>query len=105
MATTTSGASPDKQRKGDASLKAEALRLASKSRRTQDAARQLGSRSKLLYRWPQAQLVAAVDREKVARNPEGRALRAPLGSNHVPVVSGLARPPQSGPFLGRPVGP
>ncbi|GAC1605647.1 MAG: hypothetical protein NVS3B25_34980 [Hymenobacter sp.] len=32
--------------------------------------------TKLLYRWPQAQLVAEVGRVEVARDPEVRALRA-----------------------------
>ena len=51
MATKTSGASPDKRRKYDEAFKAEALRLASESRSTQAAARQLGISPKLLYRW------------------------------------------------------
>ena len=76
MAAKTSGASPDKRRKYDESFKAEALRLASESRRTQAAARQLGSRPKLRYRWQQAQLVAEVGSVEVARDPEVRALRA-----------------------------
>ena len=40
--TKPSGASPDKRRKYEAAFKAEALRLASESRSTQAAARQLG---------------------------------------------------------------
>ncbi len=76
MATKISGTSPDKRRKYDESFKAEALRLASESRSTQAAARQLGSRPKLLYRWQQAQFVAEVGSVEVARDPEVRALRA-----------------------------
>ena len=41
MATKTSGTSPDKRRKYDEAFKAEAPRLASESRSTQAAARQL----------------------------------------------------------------
>ena len=37
------------------------------------AARQLGISPKLLYRWQQAQLVAEVGSEEVARDPEVRA--------------------------------
>ena len=76
MASKASGASPDKRRKYDEAFKVEALRLASESRSTQAAARQLGSRPKLLYRWQQAQLVAEVGRVEVARDPEVRPLRA-----------------------------
>lgn len=54
MATNTNGASPDKCRKYDEAFKTEALRLASGSRSTQAAARQLGISSKLLYRCQQA---------------------------------------------------
>ena len=80
MATKTSGASPDKRRKYDEAFKAEALRLAGESRSTQAAARQLGrTRSpKLRYRWQQAQVVAEVGSEEVARDPAVRALRARL---------------------------
>ena len=78
MATKTSGASPDKRCKYDAAFQAEALRLASESCSTQAAARQLGIRPKLLYRWQQAQLVAKVGSEEVARDPQVRALRARL---------------------------
>ncbi|MGI4883931.1 MAG: transposase [Janthinobacterium lividum] len=78
MATKTNGASPDKRRKYDEVFKAEALRLASESRSTQAAARQLGISPKLFYRWQQAQLVAEVGSEEVARDPEVRALRARL---------------------------
>ncbi len=77
-ATKSSGTSPDKRRKYDGAFKAEALRLASESRSTQAATRQLGSRPKLLYRRQQAQVVAEVGRVEVARNPEVRALRAQL---------------------------
>ena len=76
MATKTSGTSPDKRRKYDEAFKAEALRLASESRSTQAAARQLGISPKLFYRWQQAPLVAEVGRVEVARDPQVRALRA-----------------------------
>lgn len=46
-------------------IKAEALRLASKSRRTQATVRWLDIRSQLLYRWQQTQLVV-----EGAANPE-----------------------------------
>ena len=78
MATKTNGASPDKRRKYDEAFKAEALRLASESRSTQAAARQLGISPKLFYRWQQAQVVAEVGSVEVARDPEVRALRARL---------------------------
>jgi transposase len=74
-ASKSSGASPDKRRKYDEAFKAEALRLASESRSTQAAARQLGISPKLRYRWQQAQVVAEVGRVEVARDPEVRALR------------------------------
>ncbi|WP_374679458.1 transposase [Hymenobacter sp. J193] len=45
-----SGSSPDKRRKYDEAFKAEALRLASESRSTQAAARELGISPKLLFR-------------------------------------------------------
>jgi transposase len=67
MAAKTNGASPDKRRKYDEAFKAEALRLAGESRSTQAAMRQLGISPKLLYRWQQAQLVAEVGSEEVAR--------------------------------------
>ena len=76
MATKTSGTSPDKRRKYDEAFKAEAPRLASESRSTQAAARQLGIGPKLLYRWQQAQLVAEVGSLEKARDPEVRVLRA-----------------------------
>ncbi|WP_375437696.1 transposase [uncultured Hymenobacter sp.] len=76
MATKTSGVSPDKRREYDEAFKAEALRLASESRSTQAAARQLGISPKLLYRWQQAHVVAEVGSAEVARDPEVRALRA-----------------------------
>jgi transposase len=78
MVTKAPGTSPDKRRKYDAAFKAEALRLASESRRTQAAARQLGLSPKLLYRWQQAQLIAEVGSVEVARDPEVRQLRAQL---------------------------
>ena len=78
MTAKKSGASPDKRRKYDEAFKAEALRLASGSRSTQAAARQLGISPKLPGRWQQAQLVAEVGSEEVARDPEVRALRARL---------------------------
>ena len=80
MIVKKSGASPDQRRKYDEAHKAEALRLASESRSTQAAARQLGSRPKLLYRWQQAQLVAEVGSVEVARAPEVRQLRAMPGA-------------------------
>ena len=67
---------PDKRRKYDATFRAEALRLAEQSRSTQAAARALNINPKLLYRWQQAQLVAEVGSEALARDPEMRALRA-----------------------------
>ena len=76
MAIKTNGASPDKRHKYDEAFKAEALRLASESRSTQAAARQLGISPKLRYRWQQAQVVAEVGSVEVARDPEVRALRA-----------------------------
>ena len=76
MAAKASGSSPDKRRKYDAAFKAEALRLASESRRTQAAALQLGISPKLLYRWQREQVVAEVGSVEVARDPEVRALRA-----------------------------
>jgi transposase len=78
MTSKSSWASPDKRRKYDEAFKAEALRLAGESRSTQAAARQLGISPKLLYRWQQAQLVAEVGSEEVARDPEVRALCARL---------------------------
>ncbi|MGI4734416.1 MAG: transposase [Janthinobacterium lividum] len=78
MVTKAPGTSPDKRRKYDAAFKAEALRLASESRSTQAAARQLGISPKLLYRWQQAQLIAEVGSVEVARDPEVRQLRAQL---------------------------
>jgi transposase len=42
---------PNKQRKYDESFEAEALRLASESRSTQAAVRQLSTSLKLLYSW------------------------------------------------------
>jgi len=78
IASKASGASPDKRRTYDEAFKAEALRLASESRSTQAATRQLGINPKLLYRWQQAQLVAEVGSEEVARDLEVRQLRAQL---------------------------
>ena len=80
MIVKKSGASPDQRRKYDEAHKVEALRLASESRSTQAAARQLGSRPKLLYRWQQAQPVAEVGSMEVARAPEVRQLRAMPGA-------------------------
>ena len=76
MTAKKSGASPDRRRKYDEACKVEALRLASESRSTQAAARELGISPKLLYRWQQAQLVAEVGSVEAARDPEVRALRA-----------------------------
>ena len=78
MTAKKNGTSPDKRRKYDEAFKAEALRLAGESRSTQAAARQLGISPKLLYCWQQAQLVAEVGSEEMARDPEVRALRARL---------------------------
>ena len=52
--------------------------MAGESRSTQAAARQLGISPNPPYRWQQAQLVAEVGRQEVARDPEVRALRARL---------------------------
>ena len=76
MTAKTNESSLDKRRKYDEAFKAEALRLASESRSSQAAARQLGISPKLLYRWQQAQVVAEVGSVEVARDPEVRALRA-----------------------------
>ena len=54
------------------------MRLASESRCTPAAARQSGINSKLRCRWQQAQLVAEVSCQEVARDPEVPALRARL---------------------------
>jgi transposase len=78
MSIEKSKTPPDKRRKYDDALKAEALRLASESRSTQAAAQQLGSSPKLLYRWQQAQLIAEVGSVEVARDPKVRQLRAQL---------------------------
>lgn len=51
MTAKKSGASPDQRRKYDEAFKGKALRLASESRSTQAAARELGISPKLLYRW------------------------------------------------------
>ena len=67
---------PDKRRKYDEAFKAEALRLATESRSTRAAARQLGISEKLLYRWQQARAVAEASSTGMARDPEVRALRA-----------------------------
>ncbi|OGX90983.1 transposase [Hymenobacter coccineus] len=69
---------PDKRRKYDDAFKAEALRLAAKSRSTQAAAQQFGISLKLLYCWQQTQLIAEVGGVEVARDPEVRQLRAQL---------------------------
>lgn len=69
---------PDKRRKYDAAFRAEALRLAAQSRSTQAAARALNINPKMLYRWQQAQVIAEVGSEAVARDPEVRQLRAQL---------------------------
>ena len=67
---------PDNRRKYDEAFKAEALRLATESRSTRAAARQLGISKKLLYRWQQARTVAEASSTGMARDPEVRALRA-----------------------------
>ena len=92
-----SGASPDKRRKYDEAYKAGALRRASESRSTQAAARGLGIRPQLLYRWQQAQPVAEVGGVGGARDPEVRALRArptraESGARHVKRSLGHLRP-------------
>ncbi len=76
MTAKKSGASPGKRRKYDEVFKAEALRLASGSRRPQAAARPPGISPTLLYRWQQAQRVAEGGRVEGARDPGVRALRA-----------------------------
>ena len=76
MTATKSGSSPDKRRKYDEAFEAKALRLASESRSTQAAARQLGISPKLLYRRQQAQLVVEEGGAEVARDPKVRALRS-----------------------------
>lgn len=78
MSTKSNKTTPDKRRKYDDALEAEALRLASESRSTQAAAQQLGISPKLLYRWQRARLVAEVGSVEVARDPEVRQLRAQL---------------------------
>ena len=87
MTAKKSGASPDQRRKYDEAFKAEALRPASESRSTQAAARQLGIRPKLLYRWQPAQLVAEAGSVEVARAPEVR----PAG-RRLAVTGRVARP-------------
>jgi len=67
------GRGPKKRRTYDAAFKAEALRLASESRSTRAAARQLGIREKLLYHWQAAEQVGSAE---VARDPQVKALRA-----------------------------
>ena len=86
MTAKKSGSSPDQRRKYDEAFKAEALRLASESRNTQAAARELGISPKLLYRWQQAQLVAKVGSEEVARDLEPHAQNdIPLGPAVSPI--------------------
>ena len=72
MTQKTNTGAPRKRRHYDAAFRAEALRLASESRSTQAAARQLGISSKLLYKWQKAlQPVVQDDREE----GEGVAMR------------------------------
>ena len=78
MGAEKSKKTPAKRRKYADAFKAEALRLASESRSTQAAARQLGISPKLRYRWQEAKLVAEVGSVEVARDPEVRQLRAQL---------------------------
>jgi len=76
IVTKAPGTSLDKRRKYDEVFKAKALRLASESRSTQAAARQLGSSPKRRCRWQQAQVVAEAGSVEVACDPEVWALRA-----------------------------
>ena len=76
MATTSSAVSPNKRRKYNDVLKAEALRLADKHRSTLAAALQLGSHTNLIYRWQQVQVVSDVGRVEFTRDLEVQALRA-----------------------------
>ena len=67
---------PRKRRQYDATFRAEALRLASESRSTQAAARQLGISPKLLYKWQKAaQPVLEVGHEE-SESTAMRQLRA-----------------------------
>ena len=54
MTQKMNASSPRKRRQYDAAFRTEALRLASESRSTQAAARQLGISPKLLYKWQKA---------------------------------------------------
>ncbi|MBC6992281.1 transposase [Hymenobacter sp. BT491] len=54
MTQKTNTGAPRKRRQYDAAFRTEALRLASESRSTQAAARQLGISPKLLYKWQKA---------------------------------------------------
>ena len=54
MTQKTNTGAPRKRRQYTAAFRAEALRLASESRSTQAAARQLGINPKLLYKWQKA---------------------------------------------------
>ncbi|GGF28573.1 transposase [Hymenobacter cavernae] len=63
---------PRKCRRYNEALRAEALRLASESRSTQAAARQLGISPKLLYKWQKA--VQPVI-EECSREDESAAMR------------------------------
>ena len=78
MTAKKSGASPDKRRKYDEAYKAEALRLASESRSTQAAARELGISPKLLLPLAASATRGRRGQRGVARDPEVRALRARL---------------------------
>ncbi|WP_234795079.1 transposase [Hymenobacter arizonensis] len=79
MTAKKSGSSPDQRRKYDEVFKAEALRLASESRSTQAAARELGMHQpQVALLLVAAQVVAEVGSVEVARDPEVRALRARL---------------------------
>ncbi|MDF7815385.1 transposase [Hymenobacter sp. YC55] len=54
MTQKTNTGAPRKRRHYDVAFRADTLRLASESRSTQAAARQLGISSKLLYKWQKA---------------------------------------------------
>ena len=78
MTEKKGGASPGKRRRYDEAFKTGALCLASESRSTQAAFRQLGISPKLHHRWQQTPLVAEVGSGEVARDLEVRALRTRL---------------------------
>ena len=76
MTQKTNTGAPRKRRRYDEAFRAEALRLASESRSTQAAARQLGISPKLLYKWQKAaQPVLEVGNEE-SESAAMRQLRA-----------------------------